>query len=104
MTQRRRLPNRRPCESFGFRHGNIEYVVSLGFNPDGKLGEIFLSTTKAGTDLDAQARDSALQCSLLLQYGCPLETIFAALTRDNDGRPAGALGRAIEIAMAGEGN
>lgn len=107
MSRRHRLPNRRYREGFDLRHGNIDYRVCVGVDWDGhsgsgRLAEIFLSTPKTGTSLDALARDAGLLFSLLVQHGCPVETILSALTRDNEGRPAGALGRAIEMAIAGE--
>lgn len=108
---RRRLPDRRYREAFEFEHDghryraeigrDVTYVPGQGHVGTGAIGELFLSTAKTGAHLDAQARDSGLLFSLLLQYGCPVDTILAALTRDNVGRPAGALGRAIEIAFAG---
>jgi hypothetical protein len=85
-------------------HAGIKYVVEIGRDFDGctgsgEIGEIFLSTLKGSSDLDAQARDAGLLFSLALQHGCPIETILGALTRDGRGRPAGALGRAIEFAI-----
>lgn len=107
MTSRARLPNRRYREGFDLRHGNVDYHVCVGRDWDGESGsgeirELFLSTRKlCGTDTDALARDAGLLFSLLVQHGCPIATILAALTRDNNGRPAGVLGRAIEIALNG---
>jgi hypothetical protein len=105
MTARHRLPNRRFREGFDLRHGNVDYHVCVGRDFDGRSGsgdirELFLSTRKlTGTDTDALARDAGLLFSLLVQHGCPIATILDALTRDNQGRPAGVLGRAIEIAV-----
>jgi hypothetical protein len=39
-----------------------------------------LSTAKHGTGLDTNAHDAAISASLLLQYGCPSETLRRALT------------------------
>ena len=95
---RRRLPDRRECERFAFEHpphSRVVYSVCFGRYPDGRLAEIFLTTNKASSAIDAAARDAALLCSLLLQYGCPPKTIRDALSRDNDGAPAAALGVAL---------
>jgi hypothetical protein len=94
---RETLPNRREREGFDFEHAGVKYTACVGRFNDGRVGEIFLSTTKAGTDVDAIARDAALLFSLAVQHGCPLETIRAALSRDNRGEAAGALGHAIEM-------
>jgi ribonucleoside-diphosphate reductase alpha chain len=101
MTARRqRLPSRRACESFEFRHDGFAFTASAGFFEDGHLGELFLSSHKPGSPIEAIARDSAIMASLALQHGVALETIRAALTRDHDGGPATAIGAALD-ALAG---
>jgi hypothetical protein len=39
----------------------------------------------------------ALLFSLAVQYGAPIESIRAALTKGPDGKPAGLLGQALEL-------
>jgi ribonucleoside-diphosphate reductase alpha chain len=100
---RRRLPDRRECERFAFEHpplSRIVYCADIGRYPDGRPAEIFLTTNKASSAIDAAARDVALLCSLLLQYGCPAETIRSSLTLDNDGQPVSPLG--VALALAGQ--
>lgn len=72
------------------RHGGFDspYHVTVGFYPDRKLGEIFISTRKVGTAQDALARDIAILMSLCLQHGCNLSTMKHALTREADGSPS----------------
>lgn len=94
---RARLPNRRYREGFDFEHRGIRFTACVGRYPGSNgIGELFLSTTKAGTDVDGDARDLALLFSLLIQRGEPIENIRAGLTRGADGRAAGILGRALE--------
>jgi hypothetical protein len=100
MTARERLPNRRACESFEFRHNGFAFTASAGFFEDGLLGELFLSSHKPGSPIEAIARDAAVTVSIALQFGADLETIRAALTRDHDGGPATLLGAALD-ALAG---
>ena len=100
MTARERLPNRRSCESFEFRHAGHSFKLCAGFYADGRIAEIFLSANHIGSPIESIARDSAIIASLALQFGAPLETIRAALTRDHDGGPATALGAALD-AIAG---
>jgi hypothetical protein len=95
--QRETLPMRRPREGFDFDHSGIRYTACVGWFADDRIAEIFLSTTKAGSDADAIAQDAALLFSLAVQYGCPLSTIRSALSRDNRGHATGALGHAIEL-------
>lgn len=93
---RSRLPNRRSRLGFDFEHRNTRFTGCAGYYGDWRLAEIFLSGTKAGTDADADARDAALMFSLLVQHGVPVETIYTALTKGADGRPAGVLGHALD--------
>jgi hypothetical protein len=43
------------------------------------------------------ARDAAVAVSLLLQHGCPVDTLRRALTRDSDGSASGPLARALDL-------
>src|SRR3974390_3200765 len=82
---RERLPDRRPSVSFSFECNGLKYAATISRFDDGRLAEIFLSNSKAGSHSDAAARDSAVVCSLALQGGVPLETIRHALLRDGRG-------------------
>ena len=96
MTARQRLPNRRECESFEFRHNGFAFTLSAGLYPDGRIAEIFLSSHKPGSPIEAIARDAAVTVSIALQFGAGLETIRQALTKDHDGGPATLLGAALD--------
>jgi hypothetical protein len=96
MTARERLPNRRQCESFEFRHAGLDFTLAAGFYADGRIAEIFLSSHKPGSPIEAIARDAAVTVSIALQFGADLQTIRAALTKDHDGQPATALGAALD--------
>jgi len=97
MTARQRLPNRRGHELLDFEHGGIMYKAGVGRFEDGRLAEIFLNTAKHGTAVDTNARDAAVAASLLLQHGCPVETLRHALTRDGDGSASGPLAHALDL-------
>ena len=96
MTERERLPNRRQCELREFSHAWLDFTLCAGSYPDGRIAEIFLSSHKPGSPIEAIARDAAVTVSIALQFGAPLETIRAALTKDHDGRPATLLGAALD--------
>jgi hypothetical protein len=96
MTARARLPNRRPCETFAFECNGLAYVASIGRFETGELAEIFISNAKAGSHSDSAAKDSAVVCSIGLQFGVPLETIRKALLRDAQGRASSPLGCALD--------
>jgi hypothetical protein len=91
------LPDRRSHLSQWFEHDGIEYSLGVGHFGDGTVAELFLATRRCGTAADAAARDASIAASLALQFGCPLETLRHAVTRDADGRPSGALGAALDI-------
>jgi hypothetical protein len=100
MTERQRLPNRRFSESFNIEVSGRKYTCTVSRFSDGRLGEIFLSNNKAGSDSDTAAKDSAVVCSIALQFGVPVETIRRALMRDSQGRPNGPLGAALDLIAA----
>jgi hypothetical protein len=97
MTSRQRLPDRRPHVSQSFEHNGVEYSLGVGHFGDGTVAELFLATRRYGTAADAAARDASIAASLALQFGCSLETLRGAVTRDADGHPSGALGAALDI-------
>ena len=93
---RRRLPNRRGHELLDFEHVGICYTVGIGRFEDGRPAEVFLNTRRHGTAVDVNARDAAVAASLLLQHGCPLDTLRRALTRNGDGSASGPLACALD--------
>lgn len=86
------LPQRRHAENFEVSFSGLAVSVSFGYYDDGRVGEVFLSTRKAGSVIDIAARDTAVLLSLLLQYGCSPKIIQRALTADATGRPEGLAG------------
>jgi ribonucleoside-diphosphate reductase alpha chain len=101
MTERQRLPNRRLAETFNFEADGLQYVASVGRYADGRVGEIFLSNHRSNSAADTNARDSAIVCSIALQWGADVEVIRKALCRDSQGRASGPLGAVLDL-VAGE--
>jgi hypothetical protein len=60
---RERLPNRRASETFNLECNGLRYTATISRFADGRLAEIFLTNHKAGSQADANARDSAVVCS-----------------------------------------
>lgn len=104
MTARERLPDRRLHEVIEFRHGGVRYLAGIGRFADGRLGELFLNSSKTGTDLATADQDAAVVVSLALQHGCPAETIRRALARDPSGKARGAVGAILDVLSAEEGS
>lgn len=94
---RQRLPDRRLSETVVFEHVGVGYLASASRFDDGRLGELFLALAKPGGSLDDLARDLGVTVSLALQFGAPVSTIRAALTRSPNGAAAGPLGAALDI-------
>jgi hypothetical protein len=92
--RRHRLPNRRGCEIFSFRHEDHTYTATIARFPDGRVAEIFLETGKIGSAVQAHAQDAAVLASIALQYGVPVETIRDAIA----GPIRTALAKADEVA------
>ena len=97
MSERLRLPNRRASETFNLECNGLRYVATISRFSDGTVAEIFLSNHKSGSQADANARDSAVVCSLALQHGVALATIQHALLRDARGVASSPLGAALDI-------
>ena len=95
---RQLIPNRRNSEVFSFHHGGIKFHGSVSYrSDDGCACEVFLDGGKVGSAIQAVSRDSAVAASLALQHGTPLTSLRAALTRDENGWPAGPLGRLLDL-------
>ena len=90
---RERLPNRRPQTVLEMEHGGSVFVVGLGYFPDGRPSELFVSGSKAGSELDA------LLASIALQHGAPLDVLARAMGRHGDKTaPASPLGAILDAA------
>jgi hypothetical protein len=61
-----------------------------------------LGNGRAGSDVDAAAKDSAVVCSIALQYGVPVNVIRKALLRDVQGRASSPLGRVLDLLAGGQ--
>ena len=52
-------------------------------------------------ELKHVARDAAIAASLLFQYGCPVDKLRKALTRNSDGSASGPLAHALDLLAEG---
>jgi hypothetical protein len=93
---RNRLPNRRPAETIAFERDGSQYCLTVGYFPDGRVGEVFLNADRADSLLDVLASDAAILTSLALQHGCSLQEISHALKRDIRGIAASPIGAALD--------
>jgi hypothetical protein len=99
MTARERLPQRRASLTLNLEHAGLYYTITLSRFPDGRPGEIFVQNHKLSSAADIAARDSGILLSLLFQFGCPVETIAHAITRNSDGSASGVVGAILDKIM-----
>jgi hypothetical protein len=100
MSDRRRLPDRRASETFDVKCEGLPYLATVSYFDDGRPGEIFLTSYKAGSAADTAATDAAITRSTTLQFGADLETVRKALCRDSQGNASSPLGTPLD-ALAG---
>ena len=46
---RTRLPDRRAAETVALEHGGTRFMVTIGFYPDGRPGEVFTHGARSGS-------------------------------------------------------
>jgi len=101
---RKRLANRHEAETFDLDAGGQHYRATIGrFPENGRLAEIFISNSKAGSQADCIARDASVVASIALQFGVPLDVLRNALMRDARGKANGPLGVALDMVAEMEG-
>jgi hypothetical protein len=96
-SSRTSLPDRRASETFSIESAGLTYLATISRFPEGHLAEIFLTSHKMGSAADTAARDSAIVCSIALQFGADLERIRKALCRDGLGKANGPLSVALDL-------
>jgi hypothetical protein len=100
---RHRLPNRRGAETFDLEAAGQRYCTTIGRFDDGRLAEIFISNSKAGSQADCSARDASVVVSIALQFGVPVDVLRKALMRDARGKANGPLAVALDMVAEMEG-
>jgi hypothetical protein len=99
---RRRLPERRPAETFQIEVAGLHYTCTAGRYHDGSIGELFLNNHKSNSAADTNARDSAITFSIAVQHGADPEVIRRALCRGSQDRASGPLGAALDLLLGGD--
>jgi ribonucleoside-diphosphate reductase alpha chain len=97
MSERRRLPNKRPSEFIDFVSMDMQFTASVSRFDDGRLGELFMDNHKQGSAIGTLVRDAAIIFSFAVQHGADAEAIRRALCRDSQGRALGPMAQALDI-------
>lgn len=72
---RERLPDERQSLTHKFSINGIEGYATIGLYDDGRPGEIFICIAKEGSTVSGLLDAWATSLSMLMQYGCPLESL-----------------------------
>ena len=95
---RDRLPARRQSETVDLWHGGQRYHVTVGQYPDGRVGEVFLSGAKSGSDVDGLCADVGVLVSRLLQHGDTSASMASGMGRLGDRKtPASFAGAVVDL-------
>ena len=94
---REKLPQRRASENISFEVAGLRFTATISRYSDGRLAEIFLDNNKASSFAGTVSSDGAVAVSLALQYGCPVEVLRKALSRDARGNALSPLGVALDV-------
>lgn len=97
MSARERLAQRRPNETVKFEHRGQKYHATIGLRLDGRIGEVFINSSKVGSEVDINMKDAAIAVSLALQNGCEIATLRKAFLRDAEGNPEGPLAALFDM-------
>ena len=93
---RKRLPDRRPSETFDVESCGLRFTVTASRFDDQRLAEVFIQNHKADSTAGIMASDAAIAASLALQFGCPAEVLRKAFKRDGQGLPLSPLAAALD--------
>jgi hypothetical protein len=96
------LPNRRRSDTFKFEAGvpgypKGRYIATVGYYPDGRVGELFIHSNKSGSDRDLAMHAAAVGVSFALQYGASIEDIRSAMPRTSEGLPEEPIGTLLDL-------
>jgi hypothetical protein len=97
---RQRLPDRRFAETVALEQGGTRFMVTIGFYPDGRPGEVFTHGARSGSTLDALLADACVVVSCLIQYGAEPRDLAASMGRLGNAEPASVIGAVLDLVAA----
>ena len=75
-------------------------MVTIGFYPDGRPGEVFTHGTRTGSSLDALLADACVVVSCLIQHGVEPRDLAASMGRLGNAEPASIIGAVVDLVAA----
>lgn len=101
MTERQRLPDRRQAETVNIKVAGNGYQLGVGYFPDGRIGELFVTGPKLGSDMHGLLADLGVVISRLFQHGDTPLSLAAGMARLGDGTtPASVVGAVIDALVS----
>ena len=95
-----RLPHRRFAETVALEHGGARFMVTIGFYPDGRPGEVFTHGARSGSNLDALLADACVVVSCLIQHGAEQRDLASSMGRLGNAEPASVIGAVLDLVAA----
>jgi hypothetical protein len=95
-----RLPNRRPAETVMLEHDGARFMVTIGFYPDGRPGEVFTHGARSGSNMDALLADACVVVSCLIQHGVEPSNLAGSMGRLGNTKPASVIGAVVDLVAA----
>ena len=95
-----RLPDRRFAETVSLEHDGARFMVTIGFYPDGRPGEVFTHGARSGSNLDALLADACVVVSCLIQHGIEPRDLSASMGRLGNAQPASVIGAVVNLVAA----
>ena len=97
---RLRLPPRRSAETIRLEHDGAQFMVTIGFYPDGRPGEVFTHGARSGSNMDALLADACVVVSCLIQYGAEPNGLAGSMGRLGNAKPASVIGAVVDLVAA----
>jgi hypothetical protein len=97
---RTRLPARRAAETIQLEHDGTRFMVTIGFYPDGRPGEVFTHGARSGSSLDVLLADACVVVSCLIQHGVKPRDITGSMGRLGNAEPASVIGAVVDLVAA----
>ena len=97
---RTRLPDRRFAETVMLEHSGTRFMVTIGFYPNGRPGEVFTHGARSGSNLDALLADACVVVSCLIQHGVEPLDLATSMGRLGNTQPASVIGAVIDLVAA----
>jgi hypothetical protein len=97
---RTRLPDRRTAETITLEHDGKRFMVTIGFYPNGRPGEVFTHGARSGSALDALLADACVVVSCLIQHGVDPRDLANSMGRLGNQGPASIIGAVVDLMAA----